>query len=540
MSDWEEFCIFADVKVCALFNLEVIFYPNAGGTSELIYSVSMKINSVMGKMSGKIGNIVVASTGGEVIGREYNPNVANPNTQPQQNTRAKFKLASQLSATMAPVIAIKKDGNVSARNQFTSVNFPKISYSEGAASINLNQVELTKSNRSFAGFNADRSGGTAIAVQLNADSAAALSRVVYICYKKNDDGSLQLLSSKTCNTPGANGLFADSLPYSADAVVMYAYGIKDLEAGITTKFGNMQAPSAEDVAQLLVSSSENMSSVQLTKTAGLTMAAGEDTGDSDDVEHFSVSVVTSGNGSATGGGRFNAGQTVTLRATPDEEATFVAWKLNNASGEVLSTANPYSFTAEANKTICAVFQGGPVPTYNIAVSANPVAGGTVSGGGTKQEGSSCTVMATPSSGYRFTGWYENGALVSSQASYTFTVANARTLEARFAEQSQSGFDNVTINGVAWSQNGQALANGNTLAGSYTGAHNRVALCTEVPQVGYAVELPGLSKAVTNGEFSFNVNSMNAGTYYLVGGYDDSDNEVFMVESVYEFTAVIGA
>lgn len=540
MSDWEEFCIFADVKVCALFNLEVNFDPNAGGTSELIHSVLMKINSVMGKMTGKVGNIVVASVGGEVIGREYNPNVTNPNTQPQQNTRAKFKLASQLSATMAPVIAIKKEGLVSARNQFTGINFPKISYGEGAASINLNHVELTKSNRSFAGFNADRTGGTAIAVKLNADSAAALSRVVYICYKKNDDGSLQLLSSKTCSTPGADGMFADSLPYTADAVVMYAYGMKDLEAGITTKFGNMQAPSAEDVAQLLVSSSENMSSVQLTKTAGLTMASGENTGDSDDVEHFTVSVVTSGNGSATGGGRFNAGQTVTLRATPDAEATFVAWKLNNASGEVLSTANPYSFTAEANKTICAVFQGGPVPTYNIAVSANPAAGGTVSGGGSKQEGSSCTVVATPNSGYRFTGWYENGALVSSQSSYTFTVANARTLEARFAEQSASNFENVTINGSAWNQNGQALANGDTVAGSYSGTKNRIAFTNEAPIVGRSCNILGTARTITDGSFSFAAGSLGQGTYYLVAGEWDSDNEILTVEGIYEYTATVSA
>lgn len=498
----------------------------------------MKINSVMGKMTGKVGNIVVASVGGEVIGREYNPNVTNPNTQPQQNTRAKFKLASQLSATMAPVIAIKKEGLVSARNQFTGINFPKISYSEGAASINLNQVELTKSNRSFAGFNADRTGGTAIAVELNANSAAALSRVVYICYKKNDDGSLQLLSSKTCSTPGSNGLFADSLPYTADAVVMYAYGIKDLEAGITTKFGNMQAPSAEDVAQLLVSSSENMGSVQLTKTAGLTMASGESTGDSDDVEHLTVSLVISGNGSATGGGRFEAGQSVTLRATPDAEATFVAWKLNNASGEVLSTANPYTFTAEANKTICAVFQGGPVPTYNIAVSANPAAGGSVSGGGSKQEGASCTVVAVANSGYRFNGWYENGALVSSQSSYTFTVANARTLEARFSEQSQSLFENVTIGGVAWAQNGQALANGDTIAGSYSGTKNRIAFTNETPVVGSSCNILGTARTITGGSFSFAAGSLGPGTYYLVAGEWDADNEMLTVEAIYEFTATI--
>ena len=387
-------------------------------------------------MTGKIGNIVVTSVGGEVIGREYNPNVANPNTAAQQNTRGKFKLASQLSASMAPVIAIKKEGNVSARNQFVKVNFGSIRYSQGVADINLNVVQLTKSQRSFVGFNADRSSGTAIAVELNENAATALSRVVYIAYKKAADGSLILFDSKVCNTAGAEGKFNDVLNYTADAVVLYAYGMKDLESGITSKFGDMSAPSAEDVAQLLVSNTENMASVQLTKTAGLTMAAGEDTGDSDDVEHLSVSIVISGNGSATGGGRFEAGQTVTLRATPDEEATFVAWKANNASGQVLSTANPYSFTVEQNMTICAVFQGGPTPQYNIAVSADPVAGGTVSGGGTKEEGSSCTVVATPAQGYAFDGWFENGNLVSNDASYTFTVERARTLVAQFAESTE--------------------------------------------------------------------------------------------------------
>lgn len=393
----------------------------------------MKINSILGKMTGKIGNIVVASVNGAVIGREYNPNVANPNTQGQQNTRSKFKLASQLSAAMAPVIAIKKDGNVSGRNQFIKINFDSIRYNTGVADINLNVVQLTKSNLSFAGFSANRASGSAIAVQLNANSAAQLSRVVYICYKKNADGSLQLFDSKVCNVAGGDGLFVDALRYTADSVVCYAYGIKDLEAGITTKFGNMAAPSAEDVAQLLISNTENMSSVQLTKTAGLTMASGETTGDSDDVEHLTVSVVTSGNGSATGGGRFEAGQTVTLRATPDAEASFEGWHLNNASGERISTANPYSFQVQSNMVICAKFLGGPTPHYNITVSANPAAGGSVSGGGSKDEGSSCTVTATPNAGYRFTGWYEGGSLVSSNASYTFTVQNARNLEARFAE-----------------------------------------------------------------------------------------------------------
>ena len=493
----------------------------------------MKVNSILGKMTGKVGNIVLTSVGGKVVGREYNPNVANPNTQPQQNTRSKFKLASQLSASMAPVIAIKKEGNVSARNLFVKENFPAIRYSQGLADINLNVVQLTKSQRSFIGFNADRSSGSAIAVELNGDAAAVLSRVVYIAYKKAADGSLIFFDSKVCNTAGDNGQFHDVLNYTADAVVLYAYGMKDLESGITSKFGNMAAPSAEDVAQLLISNTENMASVQLTKTAGLTMAAGENTGDSDDVEHLTVSLVISGNGSAVGGGRFEAGQTATLRATPDEEATFVAWKANNASGQVLSTQNPYSFTVEQNMTICAVFQGGPTPHYNINLSADPSDGGTVSGGGSKEEGSSCTVVATPAEGMAFDGWFENGQLVSNAATYTFTVERARTLVAQFGEAPEGNLSNVTLNGSAWNSNktvGFTEATiGFTASAALNGKRAALANSTNKPNIGETFSVGegvDVTTGANSGSFSVGTNS------WLVIG--TIANNVITVEEVWEY------
>ena len=484
----------------------------------------MKVNSILGKMTGKVGNIVLTSVGGKVVGREYNPNVANPNTQPQQNTRSKFKLASQLSASMAPVIAIKKEGNVSARNLFVKENFPTIRYSQGVADINLNVVQLTKSQRSFVGFNADRTNGTAIAVELNESAATALSRVVYIAYKKAADGSLIFFDSKVCNTAGTNGKFHDVLNYTADAVVLYAYGMKDLEAGITSKFGNMSAPSAEDVAQLLVSNTENMASVQLTKTAGLTMAAGESTGDSDDVEHLTVSLVISGNGSAVGGGRFEAGQTATLRATPDEEATFVAWKANNASGQVLSTANPYSFTVEQNMTICAVFQGGPTPHYDINLSADPANGGTVSGGGSKEEGSSCTVVATPAEGMAFDGWFENGQLVSNAASYTFTVERARTLVAQFGEAPEDELTDVTMNGNAWDSDKYVTSStvnvGFNATAGYNGKKCGLANVVTKPAVGSSVNCPSTADVTTGA----NTHSLSLGTWgWLVIGTQNGNN-----------------
>lgn len=319
----------------------------------------MKVNSPFtGKASGKLGNMVVATAGGQTIAREYNPNVTNPNTAGQQATRAKFKLISQLSAVMAPVIAIRKEGLVSARNLFQKQNFDSATYVDGVASIDLNSVQLTKSQRAFAGFNADRSSGTAIAVELDANSAAALSRVVYVVYIKNDAGELVLHGSKVCETAGADGLFADTLPYSDKEVVVYAYGINDLDASITSKFGNLTAPTAEMVAKLLVSNSENMSSVALTRTAGLTMAAGTNTADSAEMVDPNKTIIRTiidpaGGGSATGAGTYDKGQTVTLVATPAEGYDFVGWFHGNA----MLTYNPtYQFIAGTIHDFRAKFQ----------------------------------------------------------------------------------------------------------------------------------------------------------------------------------------
>lgn len=385
--------------------------------------------------SGKLGNAVYAQTGGECIARQYQPNVANPSSEGQVEQRSKFKLMSQLSAALKPSLAIRKEGLKSARNIFTSINAPLATIDDGLASINLNKVQITKSNRGISDFTADRSSATKIAVSLVENMAANLNRVVYAAFTKEVDGSLTAFASVAVDAAGVNGQFPGELPYTTKAVVIYAYGMQDTNAKAAAAYGNMTVPTAEQVAKLLASSSEVAAGTNLTATKGLTMLVGETSGSSDAEEHFLVSVTASGNGSVSGGGSFVAGQMATLRATPDAEASFVAWRKGSVSGEVLSTSATYSFEVTHSVNIVGVFQGGPTPHYTISVMASPNNGGTVSGGGSKEEGSSCTVVATPAEGYAFQGWYENGSIVSSQASYTFTVQNARTLQARFAESS---------------------------------------------------------------------------------------------------------
>ena len=72
-----------------------------------------------------------------------------------------------------------------------------------------------------------------------------------------------------------------------------------------------------------------------------------------------------------------------------------------------------------------------IPNYTIGVSSNPSDGGTVSGGGTYQMGTNCTLTVTANEGYTFTNWTENGEVVSTEATYSFMVSGNRTLVANF-------------------------------------------------------------------------------------------------------------
>ncbi|MBR5725488.1 MAG: hypothetical protein IKX56_02005 [Muribaculaceae bacterium] len=70
-------------------------------------------------------------------------------------------------------------------------------------------------------------------------------------------------------------------------------------------------------------------------------------------------------------------------------------------------------------------------SFTINITANPVEGGVVIGGGSYQEGVECTLMATANQGYVFINWTENGEIVSTDAIYTFTLNANRTLVANF-------------------------------------------------------------------------------------------------------------
>ena len=75
-------------------------------------------------------------------------------------------------------------------------------------------------------------------------------------------------------------------------------------------------------------------------------------------------------------------------------------------------------------------------SFSVTVSASPVDGGTVTGGGTFPAGSSRTVHATANSGYSFTSWTEGLTVASSSSSFTFTLNSNRVLVANFRPRLQ--------------------------------------------------------------------------------------------------------
>lgn len=490
------------------------------------------LKGARGKLNG--ATIKGAAGGGTIISSIVTP--TNPKTAAQTNTRAKFKLISQLGAVMKDVIAIKREGAVSGRNLFSKINSANAQYSEGVASIDLNKVQLTKSNISLGGFNADRSGDY-LAVALDNDRAAQLDSVVYIQFEKQDDGSLQLIDSVAVTEAGEGGNFPAQLMKSVGSIVVYAYGAKAENQAASEKFGNIEAPTAERVAQLIVSGSISAGDLSLTKTAGLTMEIGDIEADSEDmVMKFTITANKKGNGSVSGGGRYPEGAQCTLIATPDSEASFVAWRLNTADGQILSTNPTYSFTVSQALTIVGVFQGGPVPQYTIAASANPADGGSIAGAGQKAEDSTCTLTATPEEGKQFEGWYEDGQKISAANPLSFTVDGDRTLVARFIDIPTGGFSNVTFNGQDFNSNKNMTGN-DTIAGNFVGADaTMVGFVGSRPQVGATVTIAGLAdKAnIENEEFSIHSSETTDSLYLIAMHSSGGAQNQYIVDAVYDY------
>ncbi len=85
---------------------------------------------------------------------------------------------------------------------------------------------------------------------------------------------------------------------------------------------------------------------------------------------------------------------------------------------------------------------------DITIVEGEVEDGTISG--TFNHGETCTLVATPNTDYHFVNWTENGNVVSTSTTYTFTVTGARDLVANFSQEQTIDEQTVEMpNGWGW-------------------------------------------------------------------------------------------
>lgn len=319
-----------------------------------------KVTSLYGKTMGKIGSIVFSTSGGYTIAREYNPHVANPNTQAQVNQRARMKLMSQLSSVLDPVIAMQKEGLVSKRNKFVSRNFSLCYVSNGDAQVSYENLQLTNGNAAIPPIVYEVDEISLIStLKLSENAEASVSRVCYIIYRKTTDGTLQFVNSQIVQTAGAEGRFPWEIgEIPADNYVFFAYGMKDLSAKATAQYGNLQVSTANDLAKLIASRTLSTADYQFTQTRGATSNGGAPI---EPIPEGKVRVYVTANGPGTvsGAGIYDEGASVTVVATPSPSCEFLGWYANGSNVLISSNAS-YTFVVNHLTDLVAKFKQGTI------------------------------------------------------------------------------------------------------------------------------------------------------------------------------------
>ena len=170
-----------------------------------------------------------------------------------------------------------------------------------------------------------------------------------------------------------------------------------------------------------------------------------------------ISVSPSGGGSAlpfVGTAMKLEGSTDTLEAIPADGYEFDRWSDGGSqTHDITWSGSSYQFTAYFTK-IQSTY-------YTVSLQVSPAGSGTVSGGGTYEQGTRRTVSATANSGWRFVRWSDGGS-----QSHTVTWDANKTITAYFEKYSVTG--NEIFSGTELTSSAYWMAYGTDSVKSVTG------------------------------------------------------------------------
>lgn len=325
----------------------------------------MKIYSRNGKGSGKLGGSVYVVNHGVQIERQYSGTISNPSTIPQVSQRSRFKLASQVSAALAPVIAIPRKGIQSPRNLFVKRNIGYFYGGEDGAQVTYENLQITQGCIGLPGFRAAREIENHITLSLQDSVLASCDHVIYSVFKKTSEEQLQLMESVVVPIDESNPEAIIDVKDVAGNLVFYAYGIRLKNARARATYGNYQVQTGVDFAKLIANRTIEMSDVQFTQTRGTSLGQGDEESVTPGTDEVIIYIGTNGWGRVNakintgedepvenGYIRVNIGDLVTLKGIPVPSHGFRGW-YNNGEQTPFSTETQISFTASEMRDIIA-------------------------------------------------------------------------------------------------------------------------------------------------------------------------------------------
>lgn len=209
------------------------------------------------------------------------------------------------------------------------------------------------------------------------------------------------------------------------------------------------------------------------------------------------------------GETYNAGEYATITAIPEPGFIFARWVRQGTNVEFSKEA-VYTFEMTENLSLVAQFFAPAATQYTVTATPSPSEGGSVSGEGTFDQGTSVSIQATPNPNYVFKHWMPGNI---TDNPYSFSLAQDVSLTAVFARQltlnlspspSEGGTvsgggifaegDNVTVTAspnpsysfVRWTSGGSGVSNDASYSFVMTDNTDLVAEFAQIPN--YTVTL----------------------------------------------------
>ena len=129
-------------------------------------------------------------------------------------------------------------------------------------------------------------------------------------------------------------------------------------------------------------------------------------------------------GSVSGGGTFDDATSPQITATPNAGYRFAGWI---GAGVTDPTNASTTVLMSQDRSLTAQF----IKVWQLDLSASPTDGGSVSGGGTFDDGTSQQIVATPRTGYHFVTWLGQGTANPTAATTSVLMDQNRTLVGEF-------------------------------------------------------------------------------------------------------------